>query len=73
MAGFDFLVELHANSDWWNIPVIVLTSKDLTARSGPIRHREAAIRGSLPAAIEGDRAAAAVMPPTGMAQFLLSL
>jgi len=30
MDGFEFLVELHANPDWRNIPVIVLTSKDLT-------------------------------------------
>jgi len=31
MDGFDFLVELHADPDWRKIPVIVLTSKDLTA------------------------------------------
>ena len=31
MDGFDFLVELHANPEWREIPVIVLTSKDLTA------------------------------------------
>jgi CheY-like chemotaxis protein len=31
MDGFDFLVELHANPDWREIPVVVLTSKDLTA------------------------------------------
>jgi signal transduction histidine kinase/DNA-binding response OmpR family regulator len=30
MDGFDFLVELHANPDWRNIPVVVLTAKDLT-------------------------------------------
>jgi CheY-like chemotaxis protein len=31
MDGFDFLVELHANPEWRDIPVIVLTAKDLTA------------------------------------------
>jgi signal transduction histidine kinase/CheY-like chemotaxis protein/CHASE3 domain sensor protein len=31
MDGFDFLVELHANADWREIPVVVLTAKDLTA------------------------------------------
>ena len=31
MDGFEFLYELHANPDWRDIPVIVLTSKDLTA------------------------------------------
>jgi PAS domain S-box-containing protein len=31
MDGFDFLVELHANPEWREIPVIVLTAKDLTA------------------------------------------
>jgi signal transduction histidine kinase/DNA-binding response OmpR family regulator len=31
MDGFDFLVELHANPEWREIPVVVLTSKDLTA------------------------------------------
>jgi CheY-like chemotaxis protein len=30
MDGFDFLIELHANTDWRNIPVVVLTAKDLT-------------------------------------------
>ena len=30
MDGFDFLIELHANADWRNIPVVVLTAKDLT-------------------------------------------
>jgi CheY-like chemotaxis protein/anti-sigma regulatory factor (Ser/Thr protein kinase) len=30
MDGFDFLVELHASADWREIPVVVLTSKDLT-------------------------------------------
>jgi signal transduction histidine kinase/DNA-binding response OmpR family regulator len=30
MDGFDFMVELHANPDWRNIPVVVLTAKDLT-------------------------------------------
>ena len=31
MDGFDFLVELHARPEWRDIPVVVLTSKDLTA------------------------------------------
>ncbi|MDB4766105.1 response regulator [bacterium] len=31
MDGFEFLEEFQANEDWQNIPVIVLTSKDLTA------------------------------------------
>jgi len=30
MDGFDFLLEMRANADWQNIPVIVLTAKDLT-------------------------------------------
>ena len=30
MDGFDFLVELHADSRLRDIPVVVLTSKDLT-------------------------------------------
>jgi CheY-like chemotaxis protein len=30
MDGFDFLVELHVNPEWREIPVIVLTAKDLT-------------------------------------------
>jgi len=30
MDGFDFLVELHAHAEWRDIPVIVLTAKDLT-------------------------------------------
>jgi CheY-like chemotaxis protein len=30
MDGFDFLIELHSNTDWRNIPVVVLTAKDLT-------------------------------------------
>jgi len=30
MDGFAFMVELHANPDWRNIPVVVLTAKDLT-------------------------------------------
>jgi PAS domain S-box-containing protein len=30
MDGFEFLVELHANPEWRDIPVIVLTAKDLT-------------------------------------------
>jgi signal transduction histidine kinase/DNA-binding response OmpR family regulator/CHASE3 domain sensor protein len=30
MDGFDFLVELHASPDWRNIPVVILTAKDLT-------------------------------------------
>ena len=29
MDGFEFLVELHANPEWRDIPVIVLTAKDL--------------------------------------------
>jgi CheY-like chemotaxis protein len=33
MDGFDFLVELHANPDWREIPVIVLTAKDLTSET----------------------------------------
>jgi CheY-like chemotaxis protein len=31
MDGFEFLVELHASSDWRDIPVVVLTALDLTA------------------------------------------
>jgi CheY-like chemotaxis protein len=31
MDGFDFLNEMHANSEWQDIPVIVLTAKDLTS------------------------------------------
>jgi PAS domain S-box-containing protein len=31
MDGFEFLIELHANPEWREIPVIVLTAKDLTA------------------------------------------
>ena len=30
MDGFDFLLQLRANTDWQDIPVIVLTAKDLT-------------------------------------------
>jgi len=30
MDGFDFLLEMRANTDWQDIPVIVLTAKDLT-------------------------------------------
>ncbi len=30
MDGFEFLLEMRANSEWQNIPVIVLTAKDLT-------------------------------------------
>jgi CheY-like chemotaxis protein len=30
MDGFDFLLEMRANSEWQDIPVIVLTAKDLT-------------------------------------------
>ena len=30
MDGFDFLLEMRANADWQDIPVIVLTAKDLT-------------------------------------------
>jgi signal transduction histidine kinase/DNA-binding response OmpR family regulator len=30
MDGFDFLLEMHANTAWQDIPVIVLTAKDLT-------------------------------------------
>jgi CheY-like chemotaxis protein len=31
MDGFDFLLEMRANPDWQDIPVIVLTAKNLTA------------------------------------------
>ena len=31
MDGFDFLAELRARPEWQQIPVIVLTAKDLTA------------------------------------------
>jgi PAS domain S-box-containing protein len=31
MDGFDFLLEMRANPDWRDIPVIVLTAKNLTA------------------------------------------
>ena len=30
MDGFDFLIEMRANAEWQDIPVIVLTAKDLT-------------------------------------------
>ena len=30
MDGFDFLLEMRTNADWQDIPVIVLTAKDLT-------------------------------------------
>jgi len=30
MDGFDFLLEMRANTEWQDIPVIVLTAKDLT-------------------------------------------
>ena len=30
MNGFDFLLEMRANTEWQDIPVIVLTAKDLT-------------------------------------------
>ncbi len=30
MDGFDFLLKMRANADWRDIPVIVLTAKDLT-------------------------------------------
>ena len=30
MDGFDFLIEMGANAEWQDIPVIVLTAKDLT-------------------------------------------
>jgi len=30
MDGFDFLLEMRANAEWKDIPVIVLTAKDLT-------------------------------------------
>jgi CheY-like chemotaxis protein len=30
MDGFDFLLEMRANAEWQNIPVIALTAKDLT-------------------------------------------
>ena len=31
MDGFEFLIEKHASKHWRDIPVIVLTAKDLTA------------------------------------------
>jgi CheY-like chemotaxis protein len=31
MDGFDFLVELHTHPEWREIPIVVLTAKDLTA------------------------------------------
>ena len=31
MDGFDFLTELRAQPEWQQIPVIVITAKDLTA------------------------------------------
>ena len=31
MDGFDFLLEMRGNQAWKDIPVIVLTAKDLTA------------------------------------------
>jgi len=30
MDGFDFLLEMRANADWQDIPIIVLTAKDLS-------------------------------------------
>ena len=30
MDGFEFLLEMRANAEWQDIPVIVLTAKDLT-------------------------------------------
>ena len=30
MDGFDFLLEMRANPEWQDIPVIVLAAKDLT-------------------------------------------
>lgn len=30
MNGFEFLVELHKNTEWCDIPVVVITAKDLT-------------------------------------------
>jgi len=30
MDGFEFPIELHANTDWRIIPVVVLIAKDLT-------------------------------------------
>jgi len=30
MDGFDFLLEMRAHAEWRDIPVIVLTAKDLT-------------------------------------------
>jgi CheY-like chemotaxis protein len=30
MDGFDFLLEMRSQSEWQDIPVIVLTAKDLT-------------------------------------------
>jgi CheY-like chemotaxis protein len=30
MDGFDFLLEMRTHTEWQDIPVIVLTAKDLT-------------------------------------------
>jgi CheY-like chemotaxis protein len=30
MNGFDFIRELRKNKDWQDIPVVILTAKDLT-------------------------------------------
>ena len=30
MDGFDFLLEMRSHADWQDIPVIVITAKDLT-------------------------------------------
>jgi hypothetical protein len=31
MDGFEFLMELRKHRDWWGIPIIVVTAKDLTS------------------------------------------
>ena len=36
MDGFEFLTKKHASEQWRNIPVVVLTSKDLDARDREI-------------------------------------
>ena len=30
MDGFEFLIELHKRTEWREIPVVVMTAKDLT-------------------------------------------
>ena len=53
MDGFEFLDELRQPSRWRDIPVVVVTAKDLTAeererlsRPGAQRHRRRAPRSS---------------------------